>query len=117
MRNGVRCSRNAQRRAAIARSARRIAGRTRRRPGRAVDFTGTVARGPSTGPTTLVRFTILCCRADAEPLALELDRRLDARTGAWINVRGVAIERNARAVLRVEHAHAVAAPPDPFLYL
>jgi hypothetical protein len=86
-------------------------------PGRTADFTGTVARGPLAGSSTLVRFAILCCRADAEPIALELDRRLDARAGTWVNVRGVAIERDGRTVLRVERARTVAAPADPFLYL
>jgi len=86
-------------------------------PGRPLEFTGAVVARPKSATTTLVRFAILCCRADAEPLALELDRRIDARPGTWVTVRGVAIERDARAMLRVENAVRVAAPADPFLYL
>jgi len=86
-------------------------------PGRPLEFTGAVVARPKSATTTLVRFAILCCRADAEPLALELDRRIDARPGTWVTVRGVAIERDARAMLRVENAVRVTAPADPFLYL
>jgi hypothetical protein len=86
-------------------------------PGRELEFTGTVAPRAGARATTLVRFAILCCRADAEPLSLELDRRLDARPGAWVRVHGVAIERDAQMMLRVESAVKVDAPADPFLYL
>jgi hypothetical protein len=86
-------------------------------PGRNVEFTGAIAPPVRGGATTLVRFAILCCRADAEPLSLELDRRVNAPTGSWFTVRGVAIRRAASQALHVESIQAIAPPADPFLYL
>lgn len=85
-------------------------------PGRSVAFTGRIARSNSS-TTTLVRSAILCCRADAQQLSLTLERRLDAKPGTWVDVRGVALARNRRLVLRVDHIRVVTPPEDPYVYL
>lgn len=85
-------------------------------PGRSVTFMGRIARSDSSS-TTLVRSAILCCRADAEQLSLTLDRRLDAKVGAWVDVRGIAATRARNLILRVERARVVTPPKDPYLYL
>ncbi len=85
-------------------------------PGRAVAFTGRVARSDATS-TTLVRPAILCCRADAQQLSLTLDRRLSAEPGSWLRVRGTAFVRDGRAILKLERAATVRPPQDPYLYL
>jgi hypothetical protein len=85
-------------------------------PGRSVAFTGRIARSDSS-TTTLIRSAILCCRADAQQLSLTLDRRLDAKPGMWVDVRGVALARNRRLVLRIDHIRVVTPPEDPYVYL
>jgi|ERR1700688_64385 len=85
-------------------------------PGRAVAFTGRIARSDSS-TTTLVRSAILCCRADAQQLSLTLDRRLAAKPGTWVDVRGVALARNRSLVLRVDSIRVVTPPEDPYVYL
>jgi uncharacterized protein DUF1980 len=85
-------------------------------PGRSVAFTGRIARSDSS-TTTLVRSALLCCRADAQQLSLTLDRRLAAKPGMWVDVRGVAVARNRSLVLRVDSIRVVTPPEDPYLYL
>ena len=83
-------------------------------PGQEVRFIGEIS-GYET-PTTLVRYAVTCCRADASPLALRLDRRLNERSGAWIEARGV-IERDTGGMhLYVRRYRRIAQPSDPFLY-
>jgi hypothetical protein len=86
-------------------------------PGRSLAFTGRIAAEPVGRPTTLVRFAILCCRADAQALSLELDRRLTFARGAWVDVHGTVVAAQRGLVLRVDSARIVAAPSDPYLYL
>jgi hypothetical protein len=82
-------------------------------PGRTIDFIGTL----TAERRSVTRAAILCCRADAQILALRLDRRLSLPAGAWVNVRGTAFERDGKMLLRLELARRVSAPTDPFVYL
>jgi len=86
-------------------------------PGRSLAFTGRIAAQPAGTATTLVRFAILCCRADAQQLSLTLDRRLSFARGSWVDVHGTVIAAHRGLVLRVDSARIVAVPSDPYLYL
>ncbi len=84
-------------------------------PGASVRFTGTAqSRG---NRSMLVRYAITCCRADASPLALRTERRLEVRDGTWIEASGT-IERDSRGelVLRTEKWRETVPPADPFMY-
>jgi uncharacterized membrane protein YcgQ (UPF0703/DUF1980 family) len=66
--------------------------------------------------TTLVRFAITCCRADAAPVGLRLDRRLPVAEGSWVQADGRLFVGTRGLTLRVRQAHTVPAPADPFVY-
>jgi hypothetical protein len=84
-------------------------------PGEGIAFAGTTMATES-GRTTLVRYTITCCRADASAIALPTSLRLRATPGTWIAVRGT-IERNESGLfLRAQSWKRIAAPLDPYLY-
>ena len=55
-------------------------------PGQEVRFSGEISGHETT--TTLVRYAVTCCRADASPLALRLDRRLAEHNGLWVEAEG-----------------------------
>lgn len=81
---------------------------------RAVTFTGAIDQRERT--TLLVRYAITCCRADAAPLALRLDRRLPQANASWATVDGT-IERDTRGFfLHVKSYRSIMPPADPFLY-
>ena len=82
--------------------------------GERVDFTGiAVAEG---GRSALVRYAITCCRADAAPVALALDRNLAAVRGRWFHARGTLERDGTQLQLRADQLTAVAPPADPFIY-
>ena len=84
-------------------------------PGEYLAFTG-VAHRTSAG-TTLSRLSITCCRLDASPIAVRLDRTLGARDGAWIEADGVLLgAAEGSLVLHPARIAAVTAPSDPFVY-
>ncbi len=76
--------------------------------------TGRLTRGP-TGDT-LVRYAILCCRADAAPVAVRLSERLKAAPDSWVAAEGTVVDESGRFALRVANVTAIAPPADPFLY-
>jgi uncharacterized membrane protein YcgQ (UPF0703/DUF1980 family) len=83
-------------------------------PGEAIAFSGiaTLVRGR----TTLVRYAITCCRADATALALPTDLRLRFRGERWLAVRGtIARDDDGLFVHATEWQH-IPPPPDPYLY-
>jgi hypothetical protein len=87
-------------------------------PGELLAFTGRIAASRDRrSTTTLLRPAILCCRADAQMLALTLDRRLSSPPNAWATVRGVVSLRNGRIVLLANDVRPVSAPADQYLYL
>jgi len=84
-------------------------------PGERLTFTG-AAHGAA-GATTLVRFAITCCRIDAAPIAVRLDRALPVPAGTWIAASGTLVRSgDATLVLRPITWRRIAPPADPFLY-
>jgi hypothetical protein len=84
-------------------------------PGSRLVFTGVAL---ASGRTTVVeRFAIACCRIDASPVTVRLDRRLAVPDGAWLSVEGTIARDPAGAlVLRTSRWSRVARPADPFMY-
>jgi len=84
-------------------------------PGERLAFTGTAS--VSNGATTLERFAITCCRIDASPVSVRLDRVLAVPAGSWVSATGTLVRTTAGALVMSPSATAlVAAPADPFIY-
>jgi uncharacterized protein DUF1980 len=83
--------------------------------GERLSFTGTLVRTSKT--SAIVRYAITCCRADAAPIAVRLERPPPYETGTWLRVDGTVEERDGAAQLRAQRIARVAAPNDPFVYL
>lgn len=84
-------------------------------PGERVDFTGVAVH--KDGANALVRYAIMCCRADARPVTLAIDRDLAREDGRWLHARGVLEAAPGGTLrLRVQHIAEIAAPSDPFVY-
>lgn len=82
--------------------------------GEHVDFTGVAVADRAR--SVLVRYAITCCRADAAPVALVVDRDLAPLNGRWLRARGT-IEADGDALrLRVAQLTPIAPPSDPFVY-
>ena len=82
--------------------------------GERLSFTGALVRG--SGGSAVVRYAITCCRADAAPIAVRLERAPPYGTGTWLRVEGVLEDRAGAMELKAERVARVAAPSDPFLY-
>jgi hypothetical protein len=82
--------------------------------GEPVRFTGVIEHRAQT--TLLVRFTITCCRADASPVALRLDRTTPLNDGSWATVEGVFRLGRDGLVVHVLQLQPAKQPRDPFLY-
>ncbi len=82
--------------------------------GEHLTFTGALAR--DAGTSAVVRYAITCCRADAAPVAVQLDRSVPYPAGTWLRVDGriKSVDGNLRLV--PEAMDRVAAPTDPFIY-
>ena len=80
--------------------------------GERIDFTGVATQ--TGGTTTLVRYAITCCRADAAPIVVALERSINAR--GWMHARGVLMQTREGLRLRANSLQKIAAPPDPFVY-
>lgn len=79
-------------------------------PGEPLTFTGLATQ---TGArTTLVRYAITCCRADASPVVVRLSKARPSLHG-WVRARGTL---NRSLELNVNSLQAIAPPPDPFIY-
>jgi hypothetical protein len=81
--------------------------------GERVDFTGAAAQ--SGAATTLVRYAITCCRADAAPVAVRLERRMP-RLHGWFHARGVLIAAGSELRLHTSLLQRIPPPADPFVY-
>jgi hypothetical protein len=81
--------------------------------GERVDFTGAATQ--SGFATALVRYAITCCRADAAPVAVRLERRLPHLQG-WFHARGVLVAAGAELRLRASVLQRIPPPADPFVY-
>jgi hypothetical protein len=64
----------------------------------------------------LVRYAITCCRADAAPVAVRLDRARWLREGTWVAVEGTVTADAGGLLVHVLRAQVIAPPADPFLY-
>lgn len=87
--------------------------------GESVRFVGSLAPrgGRAAAGSTLVRYTITCCRADAEAHAVRLNRPLAGAPGTWYDARGVLeLEPDGAFALKVRGAERIPAPADPFAY-
>ena len=82
-------------------------------PGESVDFTGEVTR--TRGAATLVRYAIVCCRADAAPIVLRLADAPRSLRG-WMHARGTLVPFRGTLALRARSLESIAAPRDPFVY-
>jgi len=82
--------------------------------GEALTFRGAVASG--NGHTSLVRYAVTCCRADAQPVSVRLTAPLREADGAWISASGRLVTTNGALAFRVDRYERVAAPADPFVY-
>ncbi|GAC1652565.1 MAG: hypothetical protein NVS9B12_02040 [Vulcanimicrobiaceae bacterium] len=77
-------------------------------------FRGAIARKNQT--TSIARYEITCCRADAQPVVLRLQGPIAERDGQWVAARGTLVRTRAGLALAVAHYDRIAAPADPFLY-
>jgi hypothetical protein len=83
-------------------------------PGERVDFTGVAVS--ERHASALVRYAITCCRADASPVALALDRNLAGVNGRWMRAQGNLERDGTQLRLHVESLTTIAPPGDPFIY-
>jgi hypothetical protein len=83
-------------------------------PGERLTFTGALTRKGSA--SAIVRYAITCCRADASPVAVRLERPPPYPTGTWLRVGGRVESFAGDLRLVAERADRVAAPTDPFIY-
>ncbi len=86
-------------------------------PGERLSFIGVANTAPGSH-STLTRYAITCCRLDATPVSVRLDRRLDGSLeGRWIAANGTLINSGVAGLeLRPEQIHVIGEPADPFLY-
>lgn len=82
--------------------------------GERVDFSGVAVHVRH--DSALVRYAITCCRADAAPVALALDRNLAALNGRWLRARGTLERDGPQLRLHVDALTPIAPPLDPFIY-
>ncbi|HEY1884403.1 MAG TPA: hypothetical protein VGG51_15345 [Candidatus Cybelea sp.] len=80
-------------------------------PGERLTFTGTLVRDGS--HIAVVRYAITCCRADASPVVVRLDRAPPYEAGTWLRVDG-RIDGDLR--LKAARTQRIAPPIDPFVY-
>jgi hypothetical protein len=81
--------------------------------GERVDFTGVLTR--TGNAQTLVRYAITCCRADAAPIVLRLERA-QVRAHGWLHARGVLVAHGTELQMRASSLVPVDPPADPFVY-
>ncbi len=82
-------------------------------PGERLDFTGSVTR--SANETSLVRYAITCCRADAAPIAVRIADAPHWLAG-WVHARGTLVDSRDGLELKAELLQPIAPPTDPFVY-
>jgi len=82
--------------------------------GERITFTGVLARNGDVA--SIVRYAITCCRADAAPVALRLDRIPSYTGGTWLRVAGTMENATGELRLRPASVERIQPPPDPFIY-
>ncbi len=83
-------------------------------PGERISFTGVLARRDD--HAAIVRYAITCCRADAAPVALRLERVPPYPAGAWLHTDGRIERSKNELVLAAQRIERIAPPADPFIY-
>jgi hypothetical protein len=82
--------------------------------GERLTFTGTLTRNGT--ESALVRYAITCCRADAAPVVVRLDRAPRYGMGSWLRVDGRIESIGGNLRLVAGSTRRVAPPADPFIY-
>ncbi len=82
--------------------------------GEHLTFTGVLAR--DAGTSSVVRYAITCCRADAAPVAVQLERSVPYPVGTWLRIDGRIESDHGNLRLAPQRTDRVAAPTDPFIY-
>ncbi|MBV8531967.1 MAG: hypothetical protein JO104_11670 [Candidatus Eremiobacteraeota bacterium] len=82
--------------------------------GERLTFMGTLVRGART--SAVARYAITCCRADAAPVAIRLDRTPPYPDGTWLRVDGLVENAGGDLRLVTRRVERVAPPTDPFIY-
>jgi hypothetical protein len=83
-------------------------------PGERLSFTGALARDG--GASALVRYAITCCRADAAPVAVRLDRSPRYPAGTWLHIEGRIESIGGDLRLVPQEVVPLTPPADPFIY-
>ncbi|HEY1977172.1 MAG TPA: hypothetical protein VGG89_11525 [Candidatus Baltobacteraceae bacterium] len=83
-------------------------------PGEHLSFTGELARDRRAA--ALVRYAIVCCRADAAPVVVRLARPTSLPPGTWARADGVIVATPQGFALSDDRITPVRPPADPFLY-
>jgi hypothetical protein len=83
-------------------------------PGERLTFTGVLTRQGRS--CALVRYAITCCRADAAPIAVRLDRTPSYPAGTWLRVKGQIESLRGDLRLDPQQVERIAPPSDPFVY-
>ncbi|MGC9990939.1 MAG: hypothetical protein ABSD52_00910 [Candidatus Cybelea sp.] len=82
--------------------------------GERLTFTGTLTRNGA--ESALVRYAITCCRADAAPVVVRLDRAPRYPTGSWLRMEGRIQSASGDLRLVAGSTQRIAPPADPFIY-
>lgn len=82
--------------------------------GERLTFTGALARDRNA--SAVVRYAITCCRADAAPVAVRLDRTPPFAAGTWLRVDGSVENVGGELSLVATRIKRIAPPADPFIY-
>jgi hypothetical protein len=83
-------------------------------PGERLSFTGVLVHDGA--HDALVRYAITCCRADASPVAIRLDRTPPYGAGTWLRADGIVAAGDGGMRLNARKIVRVAPPSDPFVY-
>jgi uncharacterized membrane protein YcgQ (UPF0703/DUF1980 family) len=82
--------------------------------GERLTFTGALTREGA--QSAIVRYAITCCRADAAPVAIRLQRTPPYSAGTWLRIDGRIENLAGELRLVAQRTVRVAAPTDPFIY-
>jgi len=82
--------------------------------GERLTFTGVLTRNGA--ESALVRYAITCCRADAAPVVVRLERAPRYATGSWLRVDGRIESAGGDLRLVAADTRRIAPPADPFVY-
>jgi hypothetical protein len=82
--------------------------------GERLTFTGALTRNGA--ESALVRYAITCCRADAAPVVVRLERPPRYAAGSWLRVDGRIESAGGDLRLVAGSTQRIAPPADPFIY-